>query len=241
MGTGHTGHTGHTGPLRILPVCSTPIFLSIICTHSQSVISTSDSKHCPVVLTLSHERTKKELHCSSLTSAQFSEINSRTWSELLSSPRLCNGQTRQQPDNPWLPNLCSSLTTHAHPSLEAGGRTCISTMILPRNLYSSPPPPKDKVQDNPTLLVSWWCTGFAVAIILVRLAGRYVRTERLFKEDKIMALSLIPLLLRMGLVHLVLLWGTNNTTTAGLTSLDISHREIGSRLVLASRIMYAML
>ena len=63
----------------------------------------------------------------------------------------------------------------------------------------------------------------------------------LFKEDKIMALSLIPLLLRMGLVHLILLWGTNNTTTAGLTSVDISHREIGSRLVLASRIMYAML
>ena len=114
-------------------------------------------------------------------------------------------------------------------------------MIVPRDLYSSPPPPKDKVQDNPTLLVSWWCTGFAVAIILVRLAGRYVRTEMLFKEDKIMALSLIPLLLRMGLVHLVLLWGTNNTTTTGLTSLDISHREIGSRLVLASRIMYAML
>ena len=130
---------------------------------------------------------------------------------------------------------------HAHPSSKAGGRPGTSTMIVPRHLYSSPPPPKDKVQDNPTLLVSWWCTGFAVAIILVRLAGRYVRTEMLFKEDKIMALSLIPLLLRMGLVHLVLLWGTNNTTTAGLTSLDISHREIGSRLVLASRIMYAML
>ncbi|KAK4692692.1 hypothetical protein P7C71_g4560, partial [Lecanoromycetidae sp. Uapishka_2] len=57
-------------------------------------------------------------------------------------------------------------------------------MLLPRDLYSSPPAPKDKDQDNPTLLTSWWCTGFAVAIIL--------------------------------------------------------HREIGSRLVLASRIMYAL-
>lgn len=56
-----------------------------------------------------------------------------------------------------------------------------------------------------------------------------------------MALSLIPLLARMGLVHVVLIWGTNNTTSQGLTPLEIQHREIGSRLVLVSRIMYAML
>ena len=80
-----------------------------------------------------------------------------------------------------------------------------------------------------------------MTIILLRLAGRYVRTERLFREDKIMALSLLPLVARMGLVHLVLLWGTNNTTTEGMTARDIHYREIGSRLVLASRIMYAML
>ncbi len=76
---------------------------------------------------------------------------------------------------------------------------------------------------------------------MVRLAGRFVRTERLFKEDKIMAMSMIPLLARMGLVHVVLIWGTNNTTSQGLTPIEIHHREIGSGLVLASRIMYAML
>ena len=114
-------------------------------------------------------------------------------------------------------------------------------MLLPRDSYSSPPPPRTKAEDNPTLLVSWWCTGFALAIILVRLCGRYIRTERLFREDKIMALSLIPLLARMGLVHLVLIWGTNNTTGAGLTQLQLEHRETGSRLILAARIMYALL
>ena len=56
-----------------------------------------------------------------------------------------------------------------------------------------------------------------------------------------MALSIIPLLARMALVHVVLLWGTNNTTTTGLPPLDIQHREMGSKLVLASRIMYAAL
>ena len=114
-------------------------------------------------------------------------------------------------------------------------------MLLPRDLYTPPPAPRTKTQDNPSLLTSWWCTGFAVAIILVRISGRYVRSERLFKEDKIMALSLIPLLARMGLIHLVLIWGTNNTMTEGLTPLQIQHREIGSRLVLPSRILYAML
>ncbi len=53
--------------------------------------------------------------------------------------------------------------------------------------------------------------------------------------------SIIPLMARMGLVHLVLLWGTNNAITDGLSPDEIRHREIGSRLVLASRIMYAML
>ena len=56
-----------------------------------------------------------------------------------------------------------------------------------------------------------------------------------------MALSIIPLMLRMGLVHIILVWGTNNAITTGLTAVDIRHREIGSRLVLASRIMYAAL
>lgn len=115
------------------------------------------------------------------------------------------------------------------------------TMIHARDLYSSPPAARNSHQNNPTLLVSWWCTGFALAIIIVRILGRLVRTERLFKEDKIMALSIIPLLARMGLVHLVLIWGTNNTTTVGLSPEDIRHREIGSKLILASRIMYALL
>lgn len=114
-------------------------------------------------------------------------------------------------------------------------------MIMLHELYSTPPRAKSKSEDNATLLVSWWCTGFALALITVRLAGRYVRTEKLFREDKIMAWSMIPLLARMGLVHLVLIWGTNNAITTGLTPLQLQRREIGSKLVLVSRIMYAAL
>jgi hypothetical protein len=114
--------------------------------------------------------------------------------------------------------------------------------MLEKRLYSSvPPKAQSKLDDNPTLLVSWWCTGFAIAIIVVRVFGRKVRTDKLFKEDKVMLLSMVPLLIRMGLVHVILIWGTNNAQTQGMTETEIQHREIGSRLVLASRIFYAML
>ena len=51
--------------------------------------------------------------------------------------------------------------------------------------------------------------------------------------------SIIPLMIRMALVHVILIWGTNNAPTEGLTSLQIHHRETGSRLVLAARVFYA--
>ena len=56
-----------------------------------------------------------------------------------------------------------------------------------------------------------------------------------------MALSIIPLFARMGCVHVVLRWGTNNAITAGLSAEDIWHREIGSKCVLPARIFYAAL
>jgi hypothetical protein len=113
--------------------------------------------------------------------------------------------------------------------------------LIVRGLYKSEPPNlQDKAAMNPTLLVSWWCTGFALAAILIRVSGRYVRTEKLFREDWIMFGNILPLLTRMALVHVILIWGTNNTKTAGLTPVDIHHRSIGSQLVLASRVFYAL-
>lgn len=57
-----------------------------------------------------------------------------------------------------------------------------------------------------------------------------------------MFLAVIPLLIRMGLIHVVLLWGTNNVDlSGGFTAEELKHREIGSKLVLATRIFYAML
>lgn len=117
----------------------------------------------------------------------------------------------------------------------------ISPSLLRRDFWSQVPPDiKTRDQTNPTLLVSWWATGFSLVIIVIRVCGRYIRIERFFPEDLVMMASLIPLLIRMAFIHVVLLWGTNNTKTAGLTSVDIRHREIGSKLVLPARIFYAI-
>lgn len=94
---------------------------------------------------------------------------------------------------------------------------------------------------NPTLLMSWWATGFSLVIIIVRLLGRYIRIERFFPEDKVMMISVFPLTIRMVLVHYVLVLGTNNVQTVGLTAEQVSQRETGSKLVLAARIFYAIL
>lgn len=74
---------------------------------------------------------------------------------------------------------------------------------------------------------------------MVRVAGRFVRTERLFKEDWMAFACIIPLFARMGIVHVILLYGTNNVVTTDLTEQGIRQRAIGSKLVLVSRIFYA--
>ncbi|KAH8889852.1 hypothetical protein GQ53DRAFT_748104 [Thozetella sp. PMI_491] len=109
------------------------------------------------------------------------------------------------------------------------------------SLYSEPPPLHAFRDDKPTLLVCWWITVFCTAIILLRVCGRFVRTERLFTEDKTAALALIPLYLRMACVHVILLYGTNNAQLAGakLSEEDIAHKQLASGLVLLSRLFYA--
>lgn len=78
-------------------------------------------------------------------------------------------------------------------------------------------------------------------IILLRVTGRFIRTERLFREDRIAALALIPLYIRMGLVHYILLHATNNSDFTGFDVDDKFLREvsIASGLVLAARVFYA--
>lgn len=78
-------------------------------------------------------------------------------------------------------------------------------------------------------------------MIVLRVTGRFIRTERLFREDKIAALAVIPLILRIICVHFILEYGTNNADYSGmeLTAKQLHRKSIASGLVLASRIFYA--
>ena len=116
--------------------------------------------------------------------------------------------------------------------------TLTPTMGTP--FFTPPPPARPFADDKATLIVCWWCTAFALTIILFRVAGRYIRTEKLFPEDVIALCCAAPILARMALVHVVLLWGTNNVVTAGLTAQEVAQREVGSRLVLGSRVFYVV-
>ena len=103
---------------------------------------------------------------------------------------------------------------------------------------------RHQTQDAETVLLISWCLSIlSLVIITIRVCGRYIRIRELFPEDKVMMSSMVPLMSRMALVHVVLLWGTNNTQngTTGMSSDEISHREIGSRLVLGARVFYAVL
>ncbi|KAK5940115.1 hypothetical protein PMZ80_007533 [Knufia obscura] len=111
--------------------------------------------------------------------------------------------------------------------------------LRPR-LATAPPALQTRLDMNPTLVVSWFCTIFSLVVILIRVIGRFVRIERLFREDKIMLWSIVPLMVRMAFAHVVLIYGTNNTEIFALSEQDVSNRSIGSRLVLASRIFYAI-
>jgi hypothetical protein len=108
-------------------------------------------------------------------------------------------------------------------------------------IYTEPPRWRSFPEDKPTLLVCWWITSFCAVVIALRVTGRFIRMERLFTEDRIAALALIPLFMRMGCVQYFLRYGTNNVDLTGITlsEAELRNRQIGSGLVLASRILYA--
>lgn len=81
----------------------------------------------------------------------------------------------------------------------------------------SPPEPRSRQANWPSVLFSWWlvlqapsgsrnrssfcdyrCTSFATVIIITRLLGRKVRSNELFREDWLTMLSLPPLWYVLG-------------------------------------------
>lgn len=66
----------------------------------------------------------------------------------------------------------------------------------------------------------------------------------MYADDMWMGISLCPLLIRLGLIHIVLVYGTNNfdyneVNISEMSQGQIERRVIGSKLTLLSRVVYA--
>ena len=99
-----------------------------------------------------------------------------------------------------------------------------------------------QVIDYKTLSIVHVTAYLSFSLIIFRSLLRWHRRERLGIEDWLMLSSIIWLAIRLGTVHMVLVWGTNNVPEkirqAGLDDQDIWRREQGSKLLLPSRFAY---
>jgi hypothetical protein len=95
------------------------------------------------------------------------------------------------------------------------------------------------------LLILWFLTGAAVAIMILRLVLRRYRKQSLELGDYFTIAAIISLLLRGAVIHVALVWGTNSITAAVRAQLqftpeEIYRLEIGSKLTIVDRVFYTV-
>ncbi|KAM0262484.1 hypothetical protein ACHAQJ_001738 [Trichoderma viride] len=93
---------------------------------------------------------------------------------------------------------------------------------------------------DPTLLIHWLFSCLALIIMGVRLWGRKFAQQSFNLGDYLTMGACACALIRIGMIHVVLTWGTNNMTAAQresyhFTSTEIYQREIGSKLTITNR------
>ncbi|KAH6606012.1 PTH11-like G-protein-coupled receptor [Trichoderma cornu-damae] len=96
---------------------------------------------------------------------------------------------------------------------------------------------------DPTLLIHWLFSILALLIMGVRLCGRKYARQPFNTGDYLTMAACVCALTRLGLIHIVLTWGTNNISAAErkvhhFTSQEIYRREVGSKLSVANRVFY---
>lgn len=100
--------------------------------------------------------------------------------------------------------------------------------------------PADVIQ---TLAFLYVFTNLAMSLMALRIFMRKFRGQKLDASDKITMICMMCILARLALLHVVLIWGTNNIpksirATMVFTPVDIYQRETASKLLLVSRTMY---
>lgn len=111
--------------------------------------------------------------------------------------------------------------------------------VHPLSYYHSAPPLRTATEDHATLLCAYWVTGICIIAVIFRVTGRYIRIEKLHFDDTWMAITVIPLVWRLGFIHSVLKHGTHNAdpiALAQLTPEQLSKRGWSSGMVLGARV-----
>ena len=98
-------------------------------------------------------------------------------------------------------------------------------------------------EDVQTLVIMWVFTWLAMALMALRLVMRKVRGQKFDPSDKITMLCMFFLIGRCAMIHVVLIWGSNNVTKTFREShvfgaREIYEREVGSKLTLVNRTFY---
>ena len=97
--------------------------------------------------------------------------------------------------------------------------------------------------EDPTLLIVWLFTWIAVAVMATRLLLTKLDKRRFSVGDYLTVGAIFCAITRLALIHVVLIWGSNNMTaqfraTHHFAKEEIYRREIGSKLTLSNRVFY---
>ncbi|KAF5017873.1 hypothetical protein F66182_10168 [Fusarium sp. NRRL 66182] len=97
--------------------------------------------------------------------------------------------------------------------------------------------------EDPTLMIHWLFSCLALIIMGARLIWRKVAKQPYNLGDYITIAACLCALARLGLIHVVLTYGTNNIPSSirkghEFTADEIYQREIGSKLSIANRVFY---
>lgn len=96
------------------------------------------------------------------------------------------------------------------------------------------------------LVAIWLCSSLSLLIMVSRLVlGRFFG-QKFDVGDGLTVTAIFFTLVRTPLAHVVIVWGTNNLSAAyrethQFGSLEIYHREIGSKFTLVARTLYIIL
>jgi hypothetical protein len=94
-----------------------------------------------------------------------------------------------------------------------------------------------------TLAIMWVFTWVAMALMATRLLLRKLRYQKFDASDKLTMLAMFFLAGRCAVIHVVLIWGSNNVSQGFrehhlFSTEEIYRREVGSKLTLVNRTFY---